>query len=51
MPFDKPLEDAPDWTTREVFDSLNDEDLLKTKQLLIHGVLCSVKTTIFYIHC
>ena len=25
-PFDRPLEDAPDWTTREVFDNLNDED-------------------------
>ena len=25
-PFDRPSEDAPDWTTREVFDNLNDED-------------------------
>jgi hypothetical protein len=25
-PFDKPIEEAPDWTTREVFDNLNDED-------------------------
>ena len=42
-PFDKPIENAPDWTTREVFDSLNDED----QRLFMFNILEDQQNVLF----